>query len=309
EDGVGGDDLDFDLAGVGAAAAPGAEALVAILDFGRRRAGRAAAPLRAVAPAGPQAQNGFGGEPLLHRFENKWSHLLQRARRSSGNAEQLLLALRLPPRRLGKKEVRKDLEGGPVQIARAPVAQQIELAEHGPALAVQCSRRLHPPPSFRIEFPRPWLLRDQAREFGLGLREQPARYQLLAELLPQQQQVADVGERVLELLGRQWPLPPVAALLVDGELHPELIGEQVVQADLLDPQRLRGGVGVEDAAEGESVVTLHAEHVVLGGVQDAFARSLGEQRQQRRGSERMRVDSPYRRLRSYPVERVDRARH
>ena len=70
-----------------------------------------------------------------------------------------------------------------------------------------------------------------------------------------------------------------------------------MQADLLDPQRLRGGVGVEDAAEGESVVTLHAEHVVLGGVQDAFARSLGEQRQQRRDPERQRVDRPVRLLR------------
>ncbi len=304
EDGVGGDDLDFDLAGLGAAPAPGAQALVAVLDFGRRRAGRAAAPLRAVASAGAWARDRFGRQPLLHRFQHLRAHLLQRAQRSSGDAKQLLLALRLPPRRLGEEEVREHLERGPVQIARPPVAQQIQLAEHGAAAAVQGPRRLHPLPSFRIEFARAWLLRDQAREFGLRLGEQLPRTELLAELLPQRQQVADVGERILELLGRERPLSPVAALLVDGELHSELIAEQVVQAHPFDPERLRCGVGIENAAEGESVITFHAEHVVLGGVQDAFARPIGEQRQERRDPEREGVDRPVR-LRSRDLQKAD----
>ena len=52
---------------------------------------------------------------------------------------------------------------------------------------------------------------------------------------------------------------------------------------------------LQHAPERERVVALHAQHVVLGRVQDALPRRIGEQRQQRREPERERVHGPVRR--------------
>ena len=203
--------------------------------------------------------------------------------------EKLLLRFGQPPRHLRHEEVGEDLEGGPVHLARPTIAQQEQLAQDAAPTPVERARRLHPLPAVGVELAGARLLGDEPRKLRLRLRGEAALGKLRRQLVAHGQEVLHVGEGVLQLLGRERAAAPVAALLVDGELHAHLIGEQVVQPDLLDPQRLGGGVGIEDAAEAQPVVALHAEHVVLGGVEDDLPRRIGEQRQERVELERQRV--------------------
>ena len=251
---------------------------------------------RALPPAPvsarPWARQRLRCHSCAHRGEDLRADLFQRHRRRPGNADQLVLALRQPTRRLGEEQIGEHLEGGPVQFPGALIAQQVELAQDGPAAAVQDARRLHSLPPLGIELARSRLLRDQAPELRLRLRDQASRGELVAQLLPKRQEIANVRERIFELLGREWSLSPVAPLLVDGERNAELLREQVVQAELLQAQRLRSSMRVEDAPERESVIALHAEHVVLRGVQDALAARIREQGEKRRDRQGQGIDRP-----------------
>ena len=103
-----------------------------------------------------------------------------------------------------------------------------------------------------------------------------------------------VREGVGELLRAERPFSPVAALLVLGQLHPELVVQKVPQPDALDAQHLGGRMRVEDAPQRQLPFPLEAEHVVLGGVDDHLARGIGEERRQRPQADGEHVDGEVR---------------
>ena len=118
----------------------------------------------------------------------------------------------------------------------------------------------------------------------------PPLHELRGELVAKLEQVAHVGEGVGDLLGRERPPPPVAALLVFFQRDAHLIREQVAEPDPLDPEHLRRRVRVEDPSQADVEIAPQAHHVVLGGVEGDFAGGILQQRRERLEANRERVD-------------------
>src|SRR5205814_10496751 len=131
---------------------PGAELFVAVLDFGRLARGSASE--RPPRPPRLRPQRRRAALSRLHGLEHLRRDLADLLRGRPGNPRQLLLRLRLAPGDLREEEIGDHLEWRPVQVARPPIAYQVQLSEDASSAAIQTAGRFHPLPAFGIEFTR-----------------------------------------------------------------------------------------------------------------------------------------------------------
>lgn len=217
----------------------------------------------------PAADGGEQGPPVA----------LGEARRQPGDPAQFFKRARAVAGQVNHQGAAEDLVGRPVaplSLALAPLQQllrhsQLAPAEDRPPLEAQTQRPLLAGEAHRLEegelLPGPF---------------EPAQFdQPRLPELRQPRQMAGVLGRVVDHVGGERTDRPVGTLEALVEADPEVLGEDVGQADLLLAEELSGDHGVEEPAHLEAEVAVQAAQVVIGGVEDLAHRRVGEERGQR----------------------------
>jgi len=127
---------------------------------------------------------------------------------------QLFQRLRLAFCDLQQRAVAEHLEGRAVDLPRARVAHQEQLAQHGEGGLLHAPRALDLEIAELVELPIRPLAARQRLELLVGPGAAPGLRELARERLCQPDQVLDVGRGVGELRRREGAHGPVGALLV-----------------------------------------------------------------------------------------------